>query len=119
MTDPQRRDLANGVEAAVRAVPGVYALFPAGGLAGKAIDIGSRLIGVRAGDASLVRVESTDGEELHVDIAVGVREHAGTVATARRVQHAARSAIAERRSTRAQIRITVVHIENSTDSEDL
>ncbi|GGD26948.1 hypothetical protein GCM10010915_03770 [Microbacterium faecale] len=109
MTASQEHTLATDVEVAVRAVPGVSTLFRAGTLASNAIDVGARVIGIRDKSAPLIRVEQ-DSDGLRADIVIGVEEDAGAVETIRRVQAAARAVLAEQHPAPADIRITVVHI---------
>jgi hypothetical protein len=110
MTTWQEQALSSEIEAAVRAVPGVSGLFRVGTLA-NAIDAGVRLLGIRDG-SPFVRLErSPDG--LRADIAIGVHEHAGAVETIRRVQAAASAVIAAQHPAPADVRVTVVHINDA------
>ncbi|MGF3057466.1 hypothetical protein [Microbacterium sp. YY-01] len=113
MTTSQEHALAADIEFATRAMPGVTALFRVGSLASKVLDAGARAIGLRDDSDPLVRLEQTP-EGLRVDIAIGIQEHAGAVETIRRVSAAVRAVIAEHYSSAAEIRITVVHINDTT-----
>lgn len=112
MNTSQKQTLATDIEVAVRAIPGVSTLFRSGTLVSNAIDAGARLIGIREDSAPRVQLEQApDG--LRADIAIGIRERAGAVETIRRVEAAVRAVIAERNSEPADIRITVVHIDET------
>lgn len=112
MTTWQEQTLSTEIEAAVRAIPGVSGLFRAGTFAANAIDAGVRLLGIHDGSAPFVRLERNhDG--LRADIAIGVHEHSGAVETVRRVQEAAHAVIAAQDPAAAEVRITVVHINDA------
>ncbi|MBO1901727.1 hypothetical protein J4H92_07145 [Leucobacter weissii] len=108
MSTASERDLAAGVEAAVRAVPGVSTVFQTGGSASKAVEAGGRLLGIRDRDAPLVRVEDT-ADGTRVEVAIGVR--ASAAATAHRVRAAIEGVLSRERRPAAGVRITVVHID--------
>lgn len=109
----QESALAADIEIATRAMPGVATLFRAGSLASNVLYAGARAIGIRDDSDPLIRLEQTP-EGLRVDIAIGVQDHAGAVETIRRVQAAVRVVIEEQHGARAEIRITVVHINDTT-----
>ena len=113
MTTSQEHALASDIELATRAMPGVGALFRVGSLASNALDAGARAIGIRDHSDSLIRLDQTPAG-LRVDIAIGVQAHAGAVETTRRVHAAVRAVIAEQHRAPANIRITVVHIDDTT-----
>ena len=116
MTTSQEHALAADIEVAIRAMPGVAALFRAGSLASNVLDAGARAIGLRDDSDPLIHLDQTP-EGLRVDIAIGVQDHAGAVETIRRVHAAVRAVIAEHLSAAADIRITVVHVNDTTKKE--
>lgn len=112
MTTTEENDLADGIETGIRATPGVTALFRTGTTVSKVLDAGARLLGVRDGDAPLVRVEhAPDG--VHVDVAIGVQAESGAVETVDRVHSAIRGIVAERALVLAEARLTVVHVDDA------
>ena len=113
MTTSQEHALAADIEIATRAMPGVTALFRPGALASNVLDAGARAIGLRDDSDPFVRLEQRP-ESLGVDIAIGIQEQAGAVETIRRVSAAVRAVIAEHHPAAAEIRITVVHINDTT-----
>lgn len=113
MTTSQESALAADIELTARAIPGVAALFLAGSLASNMVDAGARAIGLRDDSDPLIRLEQTP-EGMRVDIAIGVQAHVGAVETVRRVQAAVRAVIEEHHRAAADIRITVVHINDTT-----
>lgn len=113
MTTSQDQVRAVDIELATRAMPGVVALFRAGSLASNVFDAGARAIGIRDDSDPLIRIDQTP-EGLRVDIAIGVQDDAGAVETIRRVHAAVRAVIAEQHRDTADIRITVVHINDAT-----
>jgi len=112
MTISQDQGLAADIENAVRAVPGVSALFRAGTLVDHTIDAGARLTGLRDGSAPLIRLDQAT-DALRADIAIGVHGRAGAVETTRRAHEAALTAAAAHGPDRVEIRITVVHIDEA------
>jgi hypothetical protein len=112
MTTSQEHALAADIEVAIRAMPGVAALFRAGSIASNVLDAGARAIGLRDDSDPLIRLdERPDG--LRVDIAIGVQDHVGAVETIRRVHAAVRAVTAEHDPAAVDIRITVVHISDT------
>ncbi|MFD7023461.1 hypothetical protein [Promicromonospora sukumoe] len=102
-------DLAERVEAAVRATPGVTGVYAAGTAVARAIGAGARGLGVRREDAPLVVVRQSAGET-RVDIAVGVGLADGAAATTRAVHRAVRALLTAQRVGEAHITVAVVHV---------
>ncbi len=113
MMEPADRELAARIEAAVRAVPGVTEVFRMGGLVSKVVDAGAQILGIQDGETSPVRMErSADG--CRVEVALGVDNSAGAVETTRRVQAAIGALGAAQGAALAEIRVTVVHIDETS-----
>jgi len=111
MIDPTDQAMALDIETAVRAVPGVTTVFRTGGIISKAVDAGAHLLGAQQNRAPLVRWEHTP-EGPRVEASIGVHTGAGAAETSRRV-HATISALcSDRGFTPAEIRLTVVHIDD-------
>jgi len=114
MTESADRELAADIEAAVRVVPGVTAVFRAGGLLSKALVAGAQLLGIGDEEASLVRVvRAPDG--IRVEVAIGVHSAAGAVATAHRVQAAIDALGAAHGASLAGVHVTVVHVDDTVE----
>ena len=115
MMSPEQ-NLAAAVEAATRAVPGVVRIFRTGTIVSKLVDAGARLVGVRDGDAPLVRLEQTP-EGTRVEIAIGVDASAGAVEAVHRVHDALDALLAEHDIRPEEIRVTVVHVDETAPSK--
>lgn len=113
MTELTDHTMAADIEAAVRAISGVSAIYRAGGIISKVIDAGAQLLGVQPREAPLVRWEDTS-DGARVDIAIGVHGSAGAAGTSRRVHDAIDALCADRGYAAVQIRITVVHVDEDT-----
>ncbi len=110
MTTTTRHDIPGEIEHAVRAVPGVAALYRTGSLASRIVDAGARLLGVRGDDEPLVRVEET-GDSVRVDAAIGVRASGGAGEVVRDVHDVVRAILEGWGLADPAIRLTVVHVE--------
>lgn len=110
MTQSPRTDLAAAIETTVRAVPGVTAIFRSGGTPHKVLEAGARLVGLQDADAPLVRVEESP-QHISVDVAIGVGEDAGAVATTERVRSVVAAVLPQDQNLTSEVRITVVHID--------
>lgn len=117
MTTAPELLLAADIETAVLAVPGVTAMFRSGNTVSKVVDAGARLLGIRDEDAPLVQVEQTP-EGLRVEVAIGVLGSAGAAQTARRAHAAIDAASSRHRAGSVDIRITVVHVDDSAPAAD-
>lgn len=113
MTVSQEPALAVAVERSVRATPGVATLFRAGSFASNVLAASARIIGIRDDSEPLVCLEQT-AEGLRVHIAIGVHHHVGALETIRRVETGARAVIDTQHRGSAEIRITVVHISDTS-----
>jgi len=113
MIESTDQTLAVELESAVRAVPGVTALFRTGGIIAKVVDAGAQILGIEDSQSSLVRVRPTQ-TGLHVDVAIGIDGGAGAVETTRGVESAIRALAASRGRDVAGIHVTVVHIDDET-----
>ncbi len=113
MNQPQHWALIADIETTIRAVPGVTGIFRAGGPVSKAVDMGARIIGGQDGTGHLIRVDQSP-EGVRIDVAIGVHATASAVETSSRV-HAAISALcAAHHITPAEIQVTVVQIDDTT-----
>lgn len=101
--------MAEQVEAAVRATPGVTGVYAAGTPVARAIGAGARGLGVRREDTPLVVVRRSAGET-RVDIAVGVGLADGAAATTRAVHLAVRELLTAQGVGDAHITVAVVHV---------
>ncbi|WP_156761149.1 hypothetical protein [Microbacterium karelineae] len=110
MSAEDRQGIPARIEAAVRAVPGVADVYPTGALASRIVDAGARLLGVRDGDAPLVRVD--DGAGVRVEAAIGVRAGDGAGDVVRAARAAIRAVLDEPGRPEPEIRLTVVHVED-------
>lgn len=115
MTMSQDQVSVGDIEATVRAIPGVSAIFRSGTTVSKVIDAGARLLGIRDDDIPLVRVEQ-ETEGLRVEVAIGVQPSAGAVETTRRVHAAIDALLAQYGIASAEIHITVVHVDDDPPS---
>lgn len=111
MSMSQEQILAADVEAVVRGVPGVTAIFRSGTSVSKVVDAGARLLGIRDDDAPLVRVEETP-EGIRVEAAIGVHGAARASETVRRAHAAIDALLAQHVTVPAEIHLTVVHIDD-------
>ncbi len=116
MIDPSDRELTADIETAVRAIPGVTAIFRPGSLVSKTVDAAARSIGVRDRSEPLIGIDwSPDGAQ--VEVAISVDDAAGSVETSRRV-HAAIGAVCTARGiTPGKTSVTVVHIGDTTSAK--
>ncbi|WP_159500392.1 hypothetical protein [Microbacterium sp. 18062] len=112
MTTSPELLLAADIETAILAVPGVTTIFRTGSTASKVVDAGARLLGLRDDDAPLVRIEQAP-EGFRVEVAIGVLASAGAVETAHRVHAAIEALTSQQRDGSAEIRITVVHVDDT------
>lgn len=104
--------LAADIEAAVRTVPGVVAVYRPGSTASKVVDTAARLLGIRDEAAPLIRLAQTpDG--LRVEIAIGVHASEGAPDTARRAHTAVQALLAHHSAPAAGIHLTVVHVDET------
>lgn len=112
MNTPDDPALAADIEAAVRAAPGVAALYRSGSLVSNAIDTGARLLGLRE-DESLVRLVR-DTEGLRIELSIGVLGAESSAVTALRTHEVIEALLASRHVTDTEIRVTVVHVGDAT-----
>lgn len=117
MSADDRQGIPTRIEAAVRSVPGVTAVYSAGSLAMRIADAGARLLGVRDGAVPLVRVEE-DAEGLRVEVAIGVRAAGGAGLVARAVHAAIRAVVDEPDRPHPVVRLTVVHVDEDPAEVD-
>lgn len=104
------RTLSAEIEAVIRSIPGVTAIFRTGSTVSKVIGAGAPLLGLPGDDASLVRVEKTQ-QATRVELAIGVLSSVAAVETVHRAHAAIDAIVAQRSMTPADIRITVVHVD--------
>lgn len=110
MTEPTDQAMAEDIETAIRAVPGVASIFRTGGIISKVVDAGAQLLGAQPNVAPLVRWEHTpDGPR--AEAAIGVLAAAGAAETSRRVHAAIAALCTGRGCAPVEIRLTVVHID--------
>lgn len=112
MTKPTDQTMAADIETAARAVPGVSTVFRAGGIISKVVDAGTQLLGVHQNEARLIRLEHAP-EGLRVEVAIGVHAGASAAETSHRVHAAITAMCAGRGCTPVEVRLTVVHIDES------
>lgn len=105
------QQLAAGIEAAVRAVPGVTTLFRPGGVVASAIAAGAEVFAVAERETSLVRLKRLTGS-LDVEVSIGVDGSVGAVEIVRRVRAAIDAAARANGETVTEIRATVVHVDS-------
>lgn len=111
MTEPTDQAMAEDIETAVRAVPGVTTIFRTGGIISKVVDAGAQLFGAQQNEAPLIRWEHTpDGPR--AEAAIGVLAAVGAAETGRRVHAAIAALCSSRGCTPVEIRLTVVHIDD-------
>lgn len=115
MSTEHRAVSAEDIDAAVRAVPGVSDLFPAGGVGEVVRELGATALGIGGDGAPRVRVSESPGG-IEVELAVGVAESAGAVATCAEVEHAIRVLFEVRDVPLRELRVTVVLVDDSPPS---
>lgn len=103
--------MAAEIEAAVRAVPGVTAIFRTGGFVAKMLGAGAQLLGIQQGRTPLIQWEHA-AEGVRVEAAIGVHTAAGAAQTSRRVHEAITALCEDRGYTPRDIQITVVHLDD-------
>ena len=109
MNTPDDRALAAEVESAVRAGPGVTALYRSGSLVSNAIDAGARLLGIHE-DAPFVRLARVSDDTLQIELAIGVHGAESSAVTAQRAYDAIEALLVSGQASDADIRLTVVHV---------
>ncbi len=114
MTERDTRAIARNVQTAVEAVSGVSAVFRAGSTARKVIESGMAQLGIRESDPTVVVRDGASG--MRVDVAIGVQSSAGAAVVAHRAHGAVEAALARDGVTGADIRLTVVHIDDSVSA---
>jgi len=107
MTEDEAAVLASRIEQDLLAEPGVSVVYPAPG-AGVLREAAANLLGVgEAGPRVLIRT----GDPVRIDVALGLDHARPAGETARAVQRIIRDAV----SAPVQIRITVAHLDASTE----
>lgn len=101
--------LAEDIEVAVRRTPGVAGLFRPGGAVSTVLGAGTRALGFAGADGTLARVEDSP-EGPRIDVWVEVDAQPGAVETCRRVQAEIGAVCASHQVRPAEIRVTVVHV---------
>lgn len=101
-----RSMIADEIETAVRATPGVVALYRAGSLVQNVLIAGAEALGL-AQEASLVAI---DGEPATVRVSIGVHDEAGAMASVRRAHEAVVAVLATHGITDATVQLTVAHV---------
>ncbi|RLP72769.1 hypothetical protein D9V32_15085 [Mycetocola tolaasinivorans] len=99
------------IEAAVRAVPGVSAVFPASSTASRVVEAGARLLGIRQDAPASVVLERMPAGVV-VAVAIGIRASASASDTARAAHAAVYALLFGQGIEISDVRITVVHIDN-------
>ncbi|WP_407358519.1 hypothetical protein LTA6_000376 [Microbacterium sp. LTA6] len=113
MTEHEDAELASSIEAAVRATPGVKNLYRSGSLVSNLVDTAIEALGLRAAEVPLVSV--TGGEDgITVEMSVGVDASMNAVDTVRAVHQVVDAELEAAGAQRAGVRITVVHVHEST-----
>lgn len=116
MTEPTDQAMAEDIESAIRAVPGVASIFRTGGILSKVADARTQLFGAQQNEAPLIRWEHGP-EGRRVEAAIGVHACAGATETSRRVQAAIAAMCAGRGYTSVEISLTVVHIDDGPEGQ--
>lgn len=104
------RHVRSLIDARVRAVPGVVALYPPSSAAVHALTAGAAPALGTPDPGSPVRVRA-DGEALLVEVALGVGTTAATPRVVRAAYAAIRAALTEWGAGEARIEVTAVHVE--------
>ena len=112
MIEPKDRELAADIETTVRAIPGVTALFRTGSIVSKVVDAGAQILGIQDDGAPLIRLERPP-EGPRVEVAIGVCATVGAVETSGRVHAAIGALCTDQGFNPAEIRVTVVHIDDT------
>jgi|GEM_PF-2720419 len=110
MTEEEAAELAARIEKDLLAQPGVCAVYPASG-AGRLREAAANLLG--SGDAPR-RVGIRPGDPLRIDVALGLDHARPAGETARAVQRIIRDTV----SGPVQIRVTVAHLDASSERPD-
>lgn len=110
MNDSTDQVVAAEIEAAVRALPGVTGIFRAGGILSKLADAGAEVLGGPEHRAPAVRWEN-GANGARAEVSIGVRASAGAAETGARAHEAVSAVCVERGIVGAEVRITVVHID--------
>lgn len=100
--------LADAVEAVVREVPGVAALYPTGSAVMKLLDGAARAMGL-IDETSPIGID-LDDSVLQVRISVGILRECGTLRTTRAVHDAVHDLLVARGVTAPRIEVTVARI---------
>lgn len=107
----ERAAVANAVEAAVRATPGVRAVYRSGSLISHLLRVGAAAIGVGADDAPIVSVAPI-GDGVAVEAAIGVGFGARSADILRAVHAAIEAELGARNMRPESITLTVVHVQS-------
>lgn len=114
MSESTEQAVAADIEAAVRALPGVTGVFRSGGLLAKLVDAGAEALGTAEQRAPFVRWETGETGP-RADVAIGVRASAGAAETSARAHEVATVICREHGIAGADIRVTVVHIDEDAE----
>lgn len=104
--------MAADIEAITRAVPGVAGLFRTGSAVSRIVDAGAQALGLGEDAAPLVHVEQSP-HGTGVQIAIGVHGAFEAVDVVQHVHAAIESRLSRLDATPAEIRITIVHIDDT------
>ncbi|QNA91968.1 hypothetical protein [Microbacterium sp. Se63.02b] len=110
MTPDARTELAVHIEEAVRATPGVRAVFRSGSLISNLLRAGAAALGTRKDDEPIVAVVSS-GDGVVVEASIGVDSDSRSEDILRAVQAEIDAILVERGVRRQSITLTVVHVQ--------
>ena len=105
-------ELVVRIESIVSATPGVSGVFRSGSAFGRVADTAARALGLREGNESLV-VLTRDDDAVSIDVSIGVSAGFGARETVRRVHDAIATQFRHDGDGRANVRVTVVHIDDA------
>lgn len=110
MTAQEDAVLAGRVESALRSTSGVRGVYRSGSLVSNLIGRGAAALGLSDGDEALVAV-TWDGDRAAIDASIAVDGATAAVDSVRAAQQAIEALLAEGGVEAAQIRLTVVHVQ--------
>jgi len=111
MNEVQQQSIAQLIEAAILAVPGVTAVYRPSGVASAIADLGARAIGLRGDGEPRLVIEAVD-DDTRVEATIGVAASVGAVEVCRRVHTAVVAACRERGMALAEVHLTVAHVDD-------
>lgn len=116
-TDVQHEGLAERVEAAILATPGVRSLYRAGSLISNLVGTSAVALGITRSDEPLVAVRVAD-DAARVDASLGIEYSAGAVDTLRQVRASVERTLTADGLALADIVLTIAYVHPREASSD-